>query len=85
MNVLGLELADVIRQLEMEGYFMDELRKDSDGDDVLDVYPEEGSPCILEMTFDDDSEECIGYAFVQSELANNYVEHITVILEALNA
>lgn len=85
MNVLGLELADVIRQLEREGYFMDELHKDSDGDDVLDVYPEEGSPRVLEMTFDDDSEECIGYAFVQSEFANNYVKHITEILEALNA
>lgn len=52
---------------------------------MLDVYPEEGSPRILEMTFDDDSEECIGYAFVQSEFANNYVEHITATLEALNA
>lgn len=38
MNVLGLELADVIRQLEMEGYFMDELHKDSDGGTMCSMY-----------------------------------------------
>lgn len=83
MKVVGLKLEDVIRQLESEGYLVDEPHQDSDGDDVVDVYSDEDSQRILEMTFDKDSKECIGYAFMQSGFANHDVGNITETLEVL--
>lgn len=81
MKVKGLELEDVKRQLESEGYYVDEQQTEEDT--VLDVYADENSQRILEMTFDNIELKCVAYCFIQSGFANHYASHITESLEAL--
>lgn len=80
MKVRGLKLEDVRRQLESEGYYVESHTED---DIVLDVYADENSQRILEMTFDNIELKCVAYCFVQSGFANHYASHITESLEAL--
>lgn len=80
MKVRGLKLEDVRRQLESEGYYVESHTED---DIVLDVYADENSQRILEMTFDNIELKCVAYCFVQSGFANYYASHIEESLEAL--
>lgn len=80
MKVRGLKLEDVRRQLESEGYYVESHTED---DIVLDVYADENSQRILEMTFDNIELKCVAYCFVQTGFANHYASHITESLEAL--
>lgn len=83
MQMRNLKLDDVVMALTEEGYFVDEPHADEDGDQVIDVYADENSQRILEMTFNDS--RCITYCFIQTGFTDNYVGHITATLEALNA
>ena len=85
MQMRGLKLNDVIMALEEEGYFVDKPHTDKDGDQVIDVYADEDSQRILEMTFDKVNSYCVAYCFIQTGFTDNYVGHITATLEALNA
>lgn len=80
MKVRGLKLEDVRRQLESEGYYVESHTEDGI---VLDVYADENSQRILEMTFDNIELKCVAYCFVQTGFANHYASHITESLEAL--
>lgn len=51
MRVKGLKLHDVVTALEEAGYYVDELYADADDDQVIDVYADEDSQRVLEMTF----------------------------------
>lgn len=81
MKVRGLKSEDVKRQLESEGYYVNE--EQTEDDIVLDVYADENSQRILEMTFDNIELKCVAYCFVQSGFANHYASHIAESLEAL--
>lgn len=81
MKVRGLKLEDVKRQLESEGYYAEESQ--TEDDIVLDVYADENSQRVLEMTFDNIELKCVAYCFVQSGFANHYASHIAESLEAL--
>lgn len=52
---------------------------------MIDVYADEDSQRILEMTFDKVNSYCVAYCFIQTGFTDNYVGHITATLEALNA
>lgn len=85
MKFRNLKLNDVVMALEEEGYLVDEPHTDEDGDQVIDVYADEESQRILEMTFDKVNLHCVAYCFIQTGFTDNYVDHITATLEALNA
>ena len=85
MQMRNLKLDDVFKALTEEGYFVDEPHTDEDGDQVIDVYADENSQRILEMTFDRVNSCCVAYCFIQTGFTDNYVGHITATLEALNA
>ena len=83
MKMRDLKLHDVVTALKEEGYFVDEPHTDEDGDQVIDVYADEESQRILEMTFNKVSLCCVAYCFIQTGFTDNYVDHITATLEAL--
>ena len=85
MQMRGLKLNDVVTALEEEGYLVDEPHIDEDGDQVINVYVDENSQRILEMTFNKVNSCCVAYCFIQTGFTDNYVRHITATLEALNA
>ena len=83
MKVTGLKLAQILTALIDAEYHV-EAYKDGNGDIFVDVYAEEDSQRVLELSFDNQQEPtCDGYVFVSTGFANEYASHIQETLEAL--